>query len=98
MVLCLHAQEQQTGTQMAAEACGFITIVIGTFLLHATRELDVSLGVPYFIQTCLACRVIQVLGKLSHGQSDCRQYVVHEYVSHLFTVANTSGAATVQET
>ena len=29
---------------MATEACGFTTIVIGTFLLHATRELDVSLG------------------------------------------------------
>jgi hypothetical protein len=37
-------QEHQTGTQMATEACGFTTIVIGTFLLHATRELDVSLG------------------------------------------------------
>ena len=45
-MLSLHAQEQQTGNQMAAEACGFITIVIGTFLLHATRELDVSLGAP----------------------------------------------------
>ena len=40
--ICL--QEHQTGTQMATEACGFTTIVIGTFLLHATRELDVSLG------------------------------------------------------
>ena len=29
---------------MATEACGFTTIVIGTFLLHATRELDVPLG------------------------------------------------------
>ncbi|CAL5225251.1 g8043 [Coccomyxa viridis] len=37
-------KERQTGTQMATEACGFTTIVIGTFLLHATRELDVSLG------------------------------------------------------
>jgi len=35
---------------MATEACGFITIVIGTFLLHATRELDVSLGeIPRFM-------------------------------------------------
>ena len=31
---------------MATEACGFTTIVIGTFLLHATRELDISLGEP----------------------------------------------------
>lgn len=26
--------------------CGFATIVIGTFLLHATRDLDISLGAP----------------------------------------------------
>ena len=37
-------QEPQTGTQILTEVCGFITIVIGTFLLHATRELDVSLS------------------------------------------------------
>ena len=35
---------------MATEACGFTTIVIGTFLLHATRELDVALGeLPVFV-------------------------------------------------
>ncbi|KAK9916826.1 hypothetical protein WJX75_007477 [Coccomyxa subellipsoidea] len=37
-------QEPQTGTQMVTEGCGFTTIVIGTFLLHATRELDISLS------------------------------------------------------
>ena len=31
--------------QMVTELCGFATIVIGTFLLHATRDLDISLGV-----------------------------------------------------
>ncbi len=40
----MHVQEPQTGTQMVTEACGFATIVIGTFLLHSTRELDISLG------------------------------------------------------
>lgn len=39
-------QEPQTGTQMVTEGCGFTTIVIGTFLLHATRELDISLSEP----------------------------------------------------
>jgi hypothetical protein len=28
---------------MATELCGFITIVIGTFLLHTTRDLDITL-------------------------------------------------------
>ncbi|CAL8467064.1 g6600 [Coccomyxa elongata] len=37
-------QEPQTGTQIMTEGCGFTTIVIGTFLLHATRELDISLS------------------------------------------------------
>jgi hypothetical protein len=32
----------QTGVQMATEACGFITIVGGTFLLHTTRDLDLT--------------------------------------------------------
>jgi hypothetical protein len=31
---------------MVTELCGFSTIVIGTFLLHATRDLDISLGAP----------------------------------------------------
>ena len=30
--------------QIATEACGFVTIVAGTFLLHATRDLDTSLS------------------------------------------------------
>ena len=30
--------------QMLTEAAGFGTIVIGTFLLHATKDLDVSAG------------------------------------------------------
>jgi hypothetical protein len=35
-------QEEQTVTQVTTEACGFLTIVIGTFLLHVTRDMDVS--------------------------------------------------------
>lgn len=30
--------------QVATEACGFVTIVAGTFLLHTTRDLDVTLS------------------------------------------------------
>ena len=31
-------QEWQTVTQVATELCGFITIVTGTFMLHAARD------------------------------------------------------------
>ena len=37
-------QEEQDARQWVSEACGFVAIVVGTFLLHATRELDVSLA------------------------------------------------------
>ena len=36
-------QEPQTHRQIATEACGFIAIIIGTFLLHATKDLDITL-------------------------------------------------------
>lgn len=36
-------QEPQTHRQVVTELCGFIIIVIGTFLLHATRDLDISM-------------------------------------------------------
>ena len=36
-------QEPQTHRQVATDLCGFITIVIGTFLLHATRDLDITM-------------------------------------------------------
>lgn len=39
-----RGQEEQTGTQIATEVCGFLTIVVGTFLLHVTRDMDVSVG------------------------------------------------------
>lgn len=35
-------QDEQTAVQMATQACGFATIVSGTFLLHATKDLDLS--------------------------------------------------------
>ncbi|KAG1674917.1 hypothetical protein FOA52_014710 [Chlamydomonas sp. UWO 241] len=34
----------QTWVQMASEACGFVTIIGGTFLLHTTKDMPVSLG------------------------------------------------------
>ena len=45
-----RAQEPQTGPQVVTEMCGFATIVIGTFLLHATRDLDISLGAPPLLE------------------------------------------------
>jgi hypothetical protein len=35
-------QDVQTGKQLATEACGFLTIVGGTFMLHTTRDLDLT--------------------------------------------------------
>lgn len=39
---CGAVQDDQTSQQLATQACGFITIVSGTFLLHATKDLDLS--------------------------------------------------------
>ena len=52
-------QEAQGGTQVVTEACGFLTIVIGTFLLHATRDLDIS-----FRQLAQLTRAGQADGRL----------------------------------
>ncbi len=62
-----HLQEPQTAPQMVTELCGFSTIVIGTFLLHATRDLDISLGAP-------PCSW-QVLAN-AHGRVGCRAWAV----------------------
>ncbi|KAK9810385.1 hypothetical protein WJX72_009789 [[Myrmecia] bisecta] len=35
-------KDVQGWSQLATETCGFVTIVIGTFLLHATKDLDIS--------------------------------------------------------
>lgn len=40
-------QEEQTATQVATETCGFVTIIAGVFLLHATKDMDVSLASLY---------------------------------------------------
>lgn len=34
----------QTMQQVVTEVCGFVTIVAGTFLLHATRDMDTTLA------------------------------------------------------
>lgn len=36
--------EEQTYTAIMTEMSGFITIICGSFLLHATKDLDISLG------------------------------------------------------
>lgn len=40
--VCFSWQDYQTRVQMATQACGFITIVGGTFLLHTTKDLDIT--------------------------------------------------------
>jgi hypothetical protein len=42
MLLPTALQDEQTRVQMATQACGFITIVSGTFLLHTTKDLDLT--------------------------------------------------------
>ena len=37
-------QEEQSPRQATTEMCGFITIVIGTFLLHSTKDMDITLA------------------------------------------------------
>ena len=37
-------QEEQSPRQATTEVCGFVTIVIGTFLLHSTKDLDITLA------------------------------------------------------
>lgn len=41
--------DQQDAKQIITELCGFVTILSGTFLLHATKDLDTSsgLGMPH---------------------------------------------------
>ena len=65
--LSVHVQEHQTGTQMATEACGFSTIVIGTFLLHATREMDVSLGEHCLPRATLSAHHKSVVLQTAHS-------------------------------
>lgn len=35
-------QDEQTSVQMATQGCGFVTIVGGTFLLHTTKDMDLT--------------------------------------------------------
>ncbi|KAG2446457.1 hypothetical protein HYH02_008449 [Chlamydomonas schloesseri] len=37
-------RDVQSVEQVVTEACGFVTIVGGTFLLHSTKDLDVTMG------------------------------------------------------
>ena len=41
---CVGFQEVQSPRQATTEVCGFVTIVIGTFLLHSTKDLDITLA------------------------------------------------------
>ena len=38
------SQEEQRTADVVTQVCGFVTIVAGTFLLHATRNLDIKSG------------------------------------------------------
>jgi len=41
-------KEKQTMTQVATQACGFGTIVSGTFILHSTKDMDLTGGIAGF--------------------------------------------------
>lgn len=44
LLCCIQVQEEQSARQATTEICGFVTIVIGTFLLHSTKDLDITLA------------------------------------------------------
>lgn len=44
IVHTIQVQEEQSARQATTEVCGFVTIVIGTFLLHSTKDLDITLA------------------------------------------------------
>lgn len=44
MASIIMFRDVQSSMQVATEACGFVTIVAGTFLLHTTRDLEVSVS------------------------------------------------------
>ena len=35
-------QEEQSFVQMATQFCGFVTIISGTFILHMTKDMEIS--------------------------------------------------------
>ena len=37
-------QDIQSNVQLLTELSGFVTIVAGTLLLHATKDMDISFG------------------------------------------------------
>lgn len=51
-------QDIQNPVQVASETCGFLTIVGGTFLLHTTRDLDITLADLVSSCVCLLCLVL----------------------------------------
>lgn len=58
-VIMFKDWDRQTATQIISELCGFITILIGTFLLHATKDhSDQSAGIGGYsgIPTALPTR------------------------------------------
>ena len=74
-----RVQEEQGGVQLLTEAAGFATIVIGTFLLHATRDLDVStsqvsarLPRPSLQASGQVHRAWRLLHAMSHAQPCCQ--------------------------
>ena len=42
--LVVWRQEEQTTRDIVSQVCGFLTIVGGTFLLHATRDLELGVS------------------------------------------------------
>ena len=35
-------QEEQSVVQMTTQLCGFVTIISGTFILHMTKDMEIS--------------------------------------------------------
>jgi hypothetical protein len=46
-VIMFKDWDGQNATQIVTEMCGFITILSGTFLLHKTKDMVDSAGMPF---------------------------------------------------
>ncbi|GAB4820539.1 hypothetical protein N2152v2_007585 [Parachlorella kessleri] len=60
-------REEQSTAQIATEVSGFVTIICGTFLLHATKDLDVPLAA--FVQLTKSGAGSAARGLKSSGDS-----------------------------
>lgn len=55
---CRVLQDVQSWMQMAGAACGFVAIVSGTFLLHTTKDMQITLTDLGALTWCVQCHTL----------------------------------------